>query len=155
MIDRLNVQLVIVQGATVPSEMASKKEKGEQKGFGRIMEATVASFFHSKMLLMRSKKLYFTLPDLVFNLIMPFTHVTICSILSFTSFNHFNQALRRVAEEVVLSVVELGQAPTKLYSTTRNNVSKRILMNVSISEKLLLKVKLRSIECVSTNPIRN
>jgi hypothetical protein len=96
--------------------MASTKVKGEQKGFGRTMEATVASFFHSKMLLMRT--------------------------------------LRRVAKEVVLSAVELGQAPTKLYLTTRNNVSKRVLMNVSISVKLLLKVKLRSIESVSTNPIR-
>jgi hypothetical protein len=82
--------------------MASTKVKGEQKGFGRTMEATVASFFHSKMLLMRT--------------------------------------LRRVAKEVVLSAVELGQAPTKLYLTTRNNVSKRVLMNVSISVKLLLKI---------------
>lgn len=57
-IDRLNVPRVTVQRTEVPLEMASRKGRREQKGFGKTTEAIVASFFRSRMQLTRSEFIF-------------------------------------------------------------------------------------------------
>ena len=122
-IDRLNVPRVTVQRTEVPLEMASRKGRREQKGFGKTTEAIVASFFRSRMQLTRSEFIFLHLTSFTkypnprcYELI----HFTSVFFLCTTSIRR-EQVLRRVVREQVAFAVELVLAPTKLCLNTRNS----------------------------------